>query len=377
MIRPVQISLVGAARTDNAARDRSGIIAVRALFHATAGITTWHGRLITQCEPCMKAAHIVAPRQLEYVETPIPSLDGLPGEPILVKLHAGVLCASDFPRWTGGEFNVTFPRPLGDSLHECVGEVVASRSPRFREGDLVLAIPYDQRGLTEYFVTEGNMAAPLPSFPQRELLILGQPLGTILWAARKLPNLLDQDVVVIGQGPIGLMFDHLLANMGARRVIALDKIDYRLEAARRMKATHTVNVDRDDPRTVIADLTAGRGADVVIEAVGHQPETINLAIDLCRKEGTALMFGVPAEEHYPLAVWQLMLKNIRLIASIHPWVERDLPLALDMITQGRIDVSPLITHRLPFADAQTAFEMAVARRDNPIKILIDVDTSSW
>jgi threonine dehydrogenase-like Zn-dependent dehydrogenase len=319
----------------------------------------------------MKAAHIVAPRRLEIVDAPLPDLAQSAGEPILIRLHQGVLCASDFPRWTGGAFNVTFPRPIGDSLHECIGQIVESRSPRFKPGDWALAIPPDQRGLSECFITDAGMAVPLPEHTPREHLILGQPLGTIIWGARKLPNLLHQDVAVIGQGPIGLMFDHLLSNMGARRVIGLDKLDDRLEMARRMRATHTINVDKSDPREAIAELTDGRGVDLVVEAVGHQVETLHLAIALCRREGTVLMFGVPDAELYPLPAWELLRKNIRFVGSVHPEVQRDLPLALDMIRQGRIDVAPLITHRFPFEQAQEAFELAVERRDRPIKVLLD------
>lgn len=327
----------------------------------------------------MKAAHIVSPRRLEIVDVPIPDISKLEGEPILVKLHAGVLCASDFPRWQGGAFNVTFPRPVGDSLHECVGEIIESRSPKFRPGDLTLAIPPDQRGMSEYFVTDSSMAVPLPVVPgfPREKLILGQPLGTILWAARKLPNVLGLDVAVIGQGPIGLMFDHLLANMGARRVIALDKIDYRLKAARKMKATHAVNVSDGDPVSAVRDLTDGFGADIVVEAVGHQVETVHLAIALAKKHGTVLAFGVPDDKFYPLPVWDMMIENIRFISSIHPQVERDLPLALAMILEGRMDVSPIITHRFAFEQSQAAFELAVERRGDPIKVLLTSDTSSW
>ena len=320
----------------------------------------------------MKIARITAPGQLEFVETPLPSLDEIPGEPILVRLHAGVLCASDFPRYTGGAFNVTFPRPLGDSLHECIGEVVESRSPRFRPGDRTLAIPPDQRGLGDHFVADASMAVHLPDYPTRSHLILAQPLGTILWAARK-ANLVDLDVAIVGQGPIGLMFSHLVANMGARRVIALDKLDYRLDMSRRMKATHTVNVERDDPVAAVCDLTDGRGVDVSIEAVGHQVESVHLAIKLCRKHGTALLFGVPDEEHYPLPVYDILVQNLRVIGSIHPDVQRDLPLALDMIRQGRIEVGPLITHRFPLLAAQQAFDLAISRTDNPIKVLLVAD----
>lgn len=323
----------------------------------------------------MQAAHITAPGKLEMVDVPTPSLDGLPGEPILVQLHAGVLCASDFPRYLGGAFNVPFPRPVGDSLHECIGIVAESRCSRLKPGDWTLAIPPDQRGMSEYFVTDGSMAVSLPAHAPREHLILGQPLGTVLWAARKLPNLLDLDVAVVGQGPIGLFFTHLVSNMGARRVIGLDKLDYRLEFARAMRATHTVNVDREDAAQAVRDYTDGRGADVVIEAVGHQVESVQLAIRLVAKHGTVLLFGVPDEEHYPLPIHDMVYQNLRVIGSIHPNVQRDLPLALDMIRQGRINVGPLITHRFAFADAQAALELAINRVDNPIKVLLT--TPAW
>ena len=324
----------------------------------------------------MKAAHIVAPRRLEIVDAPLPDLSKSPGEPVLLRLHQGVLCASDFPRWAGGAFNVTFPRPVGDSLHECIGTVIESRSPRFKPGDWVLAIPADQRGLSECFITDASMVVPLPEHTTREHLILGQPLGTILWAARKLPNILDLDVAIVGQGPIGLMWDYLISNMGARKIIALDRVPDRLEMARRMRATHTIHVDEVDPRAAILELTEDRGADLVIEAVGHQPETIHLSVGLCKREGTVLMFGVPDQEFYPLPAWEILRKNIRFIGSVHPNVQRDLPLALDMIRQGRIDVSPLITHRFPFEKAQEAFTLAVERHDRPIKVLLEFGTST-
>lgn len=322
----------------------------------------------------MKSALIQQPGQLEFVEVPLPDLSKIPGEPILVQLHAGVLCASDFPRYLGGAWDVPFPRPLGDSLHECIGQIVESRSPRFRVGDYTLAIPPDQRGLSEVFLADASMAVHLPTdFRPREYLILAQPLGTILWAARKLPNLLDLDVAIVGQGPIGLLWSHLVSNMGARRIIALDKLDYRLEFSRKMRATHTVQVDAVDPVAAVREATDGRGADVVIEAVGHQAETINLSIQLAAKHGTVLLFGMPDAEHYPMATWEIIRQNLRVIGSVHPNVQRDLPLALDMIRQGRIDVSTLITHRFRFEQAQEAFDLAIARRGNPIKVLLTTD----
>lgn len=321
----------------------------------------------------MKAGHIVEPRRLEIVEAPLPSLDDFAGEPVLVKLRTAALCGSDFPRFLGGMFDVTFPRPVCDSLHEIIGEVVESRSDRFQPGDQVMAIPPDHRGLSEYFLADASMVIPLPDYEPREHLVLAQPLGTVIWACRKLGPVMHQDAVVIGQGPIGLMFNQLLSNLGARRIIALDKLDYRLELGRKLKATHTFNVDRDDARDAVMDLTGGRGADIVVEAVGQDPETVRTAIDLAARDGAVVMFGLPKTRDYALPVWDVMYKNLRFIGSVHPEAQRDWPLALDMVTQGRIDVASLITHRLPFTEAQRAFMLAVDKDDRPVKVLLEAD----
>ena len=73
-----------------------------------------------------------------------------------------------------------------------------------------------------------------------------QPLGTVIWACRKLGNLLHQNVVVLGQGPMGLMFTHMMSNLGANAVIAVDLLKYRLEARQQMRATHIINASTEN-----------------------------------------------------------------------------------------------------------------------------------
>lgn len=85
-------------------------------------------------------------------------------------------------------------------------------------------------------------------------------------------------------------------------------------------------------------------ADLIVEVVGHQTGTINQCLDLAKRGGTILAFGVPGKDIYNFRFSDFFRKNIRLIGSVTPDVQNDFPLAMDMITQRRIDVSPIITH---------------------------------
>jgi threonine dehydrogenase-like Zn-dependent dehydrogenase len=340
----------------------------------------------------MFAAQIIAPRRIKVTDVAEPTVrDGQ----IKIKMETACLCGSDTPlfdydhnalneqnlREPAKRFSVPFvnyagdpyPMQVGQSVHECLGTIVESRSTRFKEGDFVLALPNAHDGLVEYMVASGERAIHLPkdAVPEEQILMT-QPLGTVVWACQKLGNLLETDTVVLGQGPMGLLFTHMLANLGARSVIAIDPLDYRLEAARKMHATHTVNSGANDAQEAVRDITSGRMADLVVEAVGHQMETINLAMTLTRRLGTVLCFGVPDRENYDgFAYSEFFRNNLSLISSVGPDVVPNFTMARDLIAQGRIDVAPLVTHILPFDQIQKAFELFVDREDGAIKVVLD------
>jgi 2-desacetyl-2-hydroxyethyl bacteriochlorophyllide A dehydrogenase len=321
--------------------------------------------------PTMHAGQIIAPRKIEIVAVPMPE----PSEgQIRVRPTIGCLCGSDLPFFFGDGANPmvrgTIP-PLmpGLSLHELIGVVDASRCAQFREGDRVLALPYEHQGLAEAFLSEPAAAVPLPKEFQGDHVVLAQPLGTIFHALNKLGRLINLNVVVIGQGPIGLLFSALLPRLGVRRLIALELLPERREAARQMGATHVVNPAEVDAAAAVMVLTEGVGADLVVEAVG-EPETLILGIDLLRRGGTLLAFGVPHKERYDLPFSNLFLNEVRIVTSVGPNVAVDFPIAVDMIAQGRLDVTPLVTHRFPFHRAQEAYDTFADRRDGAIKVLL-------
>jgi len=314
----------------------------------------------------VKAARLVAPRRFEIVDVPEPYLSA--EGTVLVRVERASLCGSDSPyflRDLGA-----YPAPVGLSIHECIGWVVASRSPRFREGDAVLSVPPGQMGLAELFVGNAESTVLLPSHDFSNEILMAQPLGTVIWAMRKLPNLLHAHTVVLGQGPMGLLIASMLSNLGAKTIVAVDRIPERLALSPAMRATHVVNAAETDVVERVKEITHGQMADLVVEAVGHQTESLNLCLPLVRNGGTILAFGVPDDEGYPFHFKDFYHRNLRLIGSVSPEPQVDYPLAMDMIVQGRINVRPILTHELPFRDVQRAFELFTGRKDGAVKVVL-------
>jgi L-iditol 2-dehydrogenase len=109
--------------------------------------------------------------------------------------------------------------------------------------------------------------------------------------------------------------------------------------------------------------------DLAIEAVGKD-STVNDCVSLNHNSGTVLVFGVPRKSIYELKFPDLFRKELRLLGSVGPHVQVDFPPAVDLIANNKLDVSHLVSHRMPLDDIQEAFEMAICKKDNAIKILL-------
>jgi threonine dehydrogenase-like Zn-dependent dehydrogenase len=252
-----------------------------------------------------------------------------------------------------------------------IGTVVDTNGKRFVPGDRVLCVPVEHFGLQQRYRVSECRAIPVDPRPAADQAVIAQPLGTVLAALRKLPNLLDWNVVVVGQGPMGLLFDGVLRNVGARQIIGIDPESYRLDAGQRMGATAVINPRESDPVEAVRELTNGRMADLVVEAVGHREQVLNMCTTLCRDHGTILFFGVPPETVDGIRLFELFWKNIKIQTSVGPDFEKDFSLAMRWIAERRIDVSPLITHRLPLAEIQHAFDIFFNHRDGALKVFLD------
>ncbi len=319
----------------------------------------------------MFAAQITGTSRIELVDAPEPALAPQPDgrRQIVFQPELTCLCGSDLPYFVR---NSEQPNPgLGHSLHEMIGTVTATDGTRFKPGERVLCVPYNQCGFFERYAIHEDRAIPLDRRVSEECALLAQPLGTAIFALKKLPVLMDRDVAVVGQGPMGQLLCAALRNLGAREVIAIERLESRLANSPRMGATATVCNAKEDPVAAVSRITGGKMAEIVIEAVGHQDQALNLCIDLCQPGGRILYFGVPPEIIDGVRFRDLFFKNITVHTSVNPDFQRDFPLAMRWIGEGRVDVSKIITHRYPVAEIQTAFETFRDRKDGALKVLVE------
>ncbi|MCA9015668.1 MAG: zinc-binding dehydrogenase, partial [Planctomycetaceae bacterium] len=236
-------------------------------------------------------SHLVAPGKIELIEVPEPelapasSLESGQGQ-IIFQPETTCLCGSDLPYFNGTD---EWEIEIGHSLHEMIGTVTATNGQRWKAGDRVLAVPVMQQGLSERFVLDESRTIPIATNIPEEHALMAQPLGTALFALKKLPNLLDKTVAVVGQGPMGQLMNAALSNMGARQIVGIDLLESRLQVSPRMGATATICNQNTDPVTALREILQGELPDIVIEAVGHADQQLNLCIDLCREAGNILV----------------------------------------------------------------------------------------
>jgi S-(hydroxymethyl)mycothiol dehydrogenase len=165
-------------------------------------------------------------------------------------------------------------------------------------------------------------------------------------------------VAVIGCGGVG---DAAIAGSrlaGAAKIIAVDIDDRKLETAKKMGATHTVNSRENDPVEAIQALTGGNGADVVIDAVGR-PETYKQAFYARDLAGTVVLVGVPTPDmKLELPLIDVFGRGGSLKSS---WYgdclpSRDFPMLIDLYLQGRLDLGAFVTETIALDDVEKAFE---------------------
>lgn len=314
----------------------------------------------------MLAGHIQSRGKLELVEVPEPTIEK-DGE-VLFQPSTACLCGSDLPYFDAAE---NYPLPVGLSLHEMVGSIVESSVERYSPGDRVLAVPINQHGFFQRYAVDAGRVIPMAPDLAEDLAVLAQPLGTAIHALKKIPHLIDLDVAIVGQGPMGQIFAACLKNMGAREIIAIDLLESRLETSPITGATRTICSSQVDPVEAVLGMTGGRGADLVIECVGHRDQAMDLCAELCREDGAILCFGVPPDS-IEIKPWKkLFYKNTRIYTSVNPDFERDFPLAMRWIAEGRIDLSALVTHHYPLSEAQKAFETFRDRTAGALKVILE------
>jgi threonine dehydrogenase-like Zn-dependent dehydrogenase len=199
-----------------------------------------------------------------------------------------------------------------------------------------------------------------------EALFAGDILSTGIFAATSGGVRPGDAVAVIGCGPVGLMCAAAAQEAGAAVVWALDPIEARLELARRFGAV-PLRLEAS-PVEVVGEATAGRGADVVLEAVGT-PEASRLAYDLIRPGGVIAAAGVHTEPVLAFSPGEAYDKNLTYRAgrsSAFPFMPR----AFEIARSGRYPLAAVVSHELPLAEGPRGYDMFDRKLDHCTKVLL-------
>lgn len=220
-----------------------------------------------------------------------------------------------------------------------------------------------------------------------QVLFLTDILPTSYWGVENGGVKKDDTVVVLGCGPVGLLTIKWAFFHGAKRVIAVDYIDYRLEHAQKYGAEAVNFEQHDNTGEYIKEITHG-GADVVIDCVGMDGKmtafemietvlklqggsksAIEIATQAVRKGGTVSMVGVYGARYNMFPLGDFFARNITLKMGQCP-AHTYVPRILDLIKEGKIDATDIITHRLSLDQGEHAYEIFDKKLDNCIKVVL-------
>ena len=318
----------------------------------------------------MKALQMVAPREVVLVDdAPMPAPKD--GE-VLVQAKYTALCGSNMRPYEGtGYWSQGYPRPLGSDGHEVIGTIAESRLEGWEPGTLVLAHPQDYLGFAEFLRAKPPGLVRLPAEGDVAARVVAQPLATVLRALRRTEPVVGKRCAVVGQGPMGLIFTHLLGRMGAKQVIGIDLLAWRLAWAKRLGATDVVDASKHDTAEAVKELTGGEMADLCVEAAGDV-ESLATAAHLPRRFGTLMVFGVPRHETQDFPVNTIFRHELVVVNSVGADCVDYFQNAVDMVVEGRVDLGAIVTPRLPFDQAPRAFEMYASHEEGTLKLVLEL-----
>jgi L-iditol 2-dehydrogenase len=317
---------------------------------------------------------------------------------VLVKIDAVGICGSDvhyYQHGRIGDFVVEGDFILG---HECAGEVAAigSKVKNLKVGDRVALEPGKTCGkcefcksgkynlcpdvvffatppyhgvFTNYVTHPEDMCFKLPENVSNVEGALVEPLAVGLHASELGGVKLGDTVVVYGAGCIGLVT--LLASKarGASKIIVVDVLENRLKMAKKLGATHVINSMEEDAVKAIAEITGGKGAEVVIDAAAADA-TVKQTVDVLKVGGTIVLVGMTAKDEVSFNFMKLMSKE-GTFKTIFRY--RNLyPVAINAIASGTINVKDIVSHEFDFDKTKEAFDFVVNNARDVVKAVIRI-----
>jgi len=331
----------------------------------------------------MKAAVLYGKQDLKIEEVPVPELGA---NDVLVKVKYAAICGTD-PHIYEGRFPCPFPLTLG---HEFSGVVdtVGENVDYVKPGDRVTAdinincgtcfyCRRDQKlhcekmvqlgvhvngAFAEYIKVPENNLYKLPDSVSWEHGAYIEPLACAISGQDKVNIEFGDTVTIIGGGPMGLAHALLSKLNGAGQVILSEMNPSRIEKARNIGIDYVIDVNEENTVETVKRLTDGRGADVVIEAVGSA-YTYSESFELVRKAGKILVFGAAPEwVTIPVSPFDIYSRELTIVSS-YAGTYDTFSKAISLIANKQFDPSPIFTTECNFEEVKKGIENAEKNKD--------------
>jgi len=338
----------------------------------------------------MLRAELLEPGRVELRDVPVP--EPAAGE-LLVRVEVALTCGTDIKTWQRGHPKLITPAPFG---HECAGTVAAIGAgvTAFREGDRIAFVPTAPCGecracrrgrenlcplaiarialgaFAEYIVLPAHLVLqnvfPRPPSLSAERAAALEPLACVVHGAGRVDFNRAEHIVLLGDGPIALLFARLARLRGDADVLVAGRHEARLDAARWLGARTTAQQGEALIDEVRASTDAG--ADIVVECVGR-PETWELAQSLAAPGAQVLLYGgCAAGTRASFDTGRLHYEEMDLKGAFH-YTRADVRTAFDLLERGVVDPAPLITHRRPLSGLHDALALVLGREAIKVAVL--------
>jgi threonine dehydrogenase-like Zn-dependent dehydrogenase len=322
--------------------------------------------------------------QLALVEAPLPAIRD---DQLLIRTGAATICTSDLNDLRANPFHIPLPVILG---HEGAGTVAAVGATvrGFQVGDPVAAHPVHPCGrcaicqdglghlcphmehfglnlpgtLAEYFVVRADRARRLPAGTDFALAALAEPICVSLEALAQARPSAGQSLLILGDGPFGIMMARLAQALGLRRLVIAGHQPYRLGFARGAVAVNVA--EAADPGGALRRAGGEGGYDAVILAVASEA-ALHTGLACLKPRGRLVVF---ASLHGPTPVdlFAVQMRELEIVGAVNDADRLDE--AIRILAEGRPPLADLVTHRFDLADYEAAFELAAHGQHAAVKI---------
>ncbi|WP_221077327.1 L-threonine 3-dehydrogenase [Agarivorans aestuarii] len=312
---------------------------------------------------------------------------------LLIKINKTAICGTDVHIYNWDEWSQkTIPVPMVIG-HEYAGEVVdiGQEVRGFSVGDRVsgeghitcghcrncrggrthlcrntVGVGVNRTGcFSKYLVIPAVNAFKLPDEISDDLAAIFDPFGNAVHSALSF-DLVGEDVLITGAGPIGVMAAAICKHVGARHVVVTDVNDYRLDLAQKMGATRVVNVAKQSLKDTMSELNMTEGFDVGLEMSGV-PSAFSSMLELMNHGGKVAMLGIPPSDmgiDWSQVIFKgLVIKGIYGREMFETWYK------MASLVQSGLDLSPIITHHYSVDDFQQGFD--AMRSGQSGKVILD------